>query len=279
MFQPLDLSEWEVDERVVTTGRRGKDWLIDPATRRYGLFKRPHYHVSETAAEKVAAELGHVFGIATAETDLALRDGDRGILSHKFLQKDETLVNGGDLIIGVRPDYDRTRGKEHSFQLIETVLQTRGLMPGMIDLLVLDATIGNSDRHQDNWSVIISSSGQWRLAPSYDHGSSLGRDISEAELDAGVSTERLTHYVSRGKSRVGWRETEGTQRLRHLDLLRKVASRYPREIADAVSKVRSARWVDVQGTVEGIPDEFASARRKTLMCDILRARIGQVGEC
>jgi hypothetical protein len=276
MFRLLDLSEWEIDERVLTTGRRGKDWLIDPETRQYGLFKRPHYHVSESAAEKVAAELGRVFGIPTARTDLAFRNEDHGILSYKFLEKNESLVNGGDLIIGVQPNYDRIRGREHSFQIIETLLGPRGLLPGMIDLLMLDATIGNSDRHQDNWSVVISPSGQWRLAPSYDHGSSLGRDISEDELRAGVTADRLEFYVQRGRSRVGWLEASGTRQLRHLDLLRRVASRYPRQTREAVSKIRSARWVDVQGTVESIPDEFASATRRALMCDILRLRIGHL---
>jgi hypothetical protein len=83
MYRVRDVSDWEVDELVVTPGRRGKDWLVEPETRQYSLFKRLHYHASEAAAEKVAAELGPILGISTAETDLAVRNG---VARHHELQ-------------------------------------------------------------------------------------------------------------------------------------------------------------------------------------------------
>ncbi len=277
MFRTLDVSEWEADELVVAPGRRGKDWLIDPETREYGLFKLPHYHVAEAAAEKVAAELGVVLGVPTARTDLVLRNGQRGIISYKFLQKEESLVDGGDLIIGMWPEYERTRGKEHSFQLVEQVLAPYGLVESMIQLIVLDGVIGNSDRHQDNWSVIVSSSGARHLAPSYDHGSSLGGHIADEEIELYLESERLAHYVARGKSRVGWREEGVTRHLRHPELIQRLAARYPGAINEAMAKVSSARWEDIQGAVDALPDEFVAGRRKALMCDILRRRIRLLG--
>jgi serine/threonine protein kinase HipA of HipAB toxin-antitoxin module len=40
--------------------------------------------------------------------------------------------------------------------------------------LVLDALIGHTDRHEENWGVIEGITGAKRLAPSFDHASSLG---------------------------------------------------------------------------------------------------------
>jgi hypothetical protein len=59
--------------------------------------------------------------------------------------------------------------------------------------LVLDAWAANQDRHDQNWAVLRATdkSTPMRLAPSYDHASSLGfnlRDQDRAEwLDKGIS--------------------------------------------------------------------------------------------
>src|SRR5262249_33943882 len=137
-----------------------------------------------------------------------------------------------------------------------------------------DAVIGNSDRHQDNWSVIVSPSGARRLAPSYDHGSSLGSHIAEEQIEAYVGSGSLAHYVSRGRSRIGWREGMVVRQLRHPELVRRLATKYPGAVQDAVKKVYAARRHDIESVVEDLPDVFATGRRKVLMCDILRRRIG-----
>lgn len=49
----------------------------------------------------------------------------------------------------------------------------------------LDALIGNTDRHQENWGVI--EAGRRRLSPTFDHASSLG-----FLLDDSARVERLT---------------------------------------------------------------------------------------
>ncbi len=40
--------------------------------------------------------------------------------------------------------------------------------------LLLDALVGNQDRHEENWAVLVTPSGALSLAPSFDHGASLG---------------------------------------------------------------------------------------------------------
>src|SRR5438552_2068373 len=99
-------------------GQRQKQWLIEPKTREYALFKLPRYHESELAAEKASAEIGRALGIPTARTELARRGNSLGIISYNFVAVGETLVHGGDLLIGISPGYDRTRARQQTFQLV-----------------------------------------------------------------------------------------------------------------------------------------------------------------
>ena len=43
--------------------------------------------------------------------------------------------------------------------------------------LTFDALVGNTDRHHENWAVLT---GSQSLAPTYDHGASLGFNASPA---------------------------------------------------------------------------------------------------
>src|SRR5690606_14933665 len=48
--------------------------------------------------------------------------------------------------------------------------------------LVLDAVIGNTDRHHENWGILRKKTGTGYvgyLAPSFDHASSLGRELHD----------------------------------------------------------------------------------------------------
>lgn len=272
MFDIKNVSDWELDVEVTALGRRPKDWLIEPGTRRYALLKLPHYHPAEAAAEKLASELGKLIGIPTAETELALHCGRYGIISYKFVGKGEALVDGGDLMIARYPDYDRRRSRAHSFQRIEEVLPPQ-LLSALIELLVFDAVIGNSDRHQDNWSVILLPDAMHRLAPSYDHGSSLGRDVSDEELDAVLDPGFLDRYIRNARSRVSWGEGHRVRPIPHIDLLKRIEARYPTETRNAFRKVFAVNVAQVRELANLLPQPYATPQRRLLMAELVERRI------
>lgn len=49
--------------------------------------------------------------------------------------------------------------------------------------LVLDGLIANTDRHEENWSVIRDAGGRIRLCASYDHATSLGFNLADAQRE------------------------------------------------------------------------------------------------
>ncbi|MBR8828886.1 MAG: hypothetical protein DSM107014_13460 [Gomphosphaeria aponina SAG 52.96 = DSM 107014] len=57
-----------------------------------------------------------------------------------------------------------------------------------IGYLLLDAWIGNSDRHHENWAFIRTQSATY-LAPTYDHASSLGRNESDEKCKQRLMTK------------------------------------------------------------------------------------------
>ena len=73
-----------------------------------------------------------------------------------------------------------------------------------VGYLVLDALIGNTDRHEENWAVVVSDSDPF-LAPTFDHASSLGFLLSDREKRERTSTKDRNYtpeaFADRAKTR------------------------------------------------------------------------------
>lgn len=66
----------------------------------------------------------------------------------------------------------------------------------------LDAWIANQDRHHENWAAVRDD--KLRLAPTFDHGASLARNIADEERKERLQTKDRNHtvefYASRARS-------------------------------------------------------------------------------
>src|SRR5690606_12050768 len=104
---------------------------------------------------------------------------------------------------------------DHTIEVIAQVLDGVGPPPGktagkamdwFAGYLILDALISNTDRHQENWAVIDDGGERW-LSPSFDHASSLGFQLTDAERDERLTTSdhqrTVAAYANRAKSK--WR--------------------------------------------------------------------------
>jgi hypothetical protein len=71
--------------------------------------------------------------------------------------------------------------------------------------LLLDAWIGNTDRHHENWALVVNlAEGHRYLAPTFDHASSLGAHHEDAtrarRLESKDPAFRVEGYVERARS-------------------------------------------------------------------------------
>lgn len=81
-----------------------------------------------------------------------------------------------------------------------------------VGYLILDALIGNQDRHHENWGLLVMGE-QLYIAPTFDHASSLGRNETDENRSARLSTTdagyTVDSYVRRAKSALHETPTSG----------------------------------------------------------------------
>ena len=143
-------------------------------------------HVSEYLGSHIFQSVG----IPVQETFLGTCDGDNVVVMKNFLNDGEQLIafNG----VG---ESSLERDKElyqYSYDDIISMLQdnTKSTnVPQTIerfwDMFIVDALIGNFDRHGGNWGF-IKENNQYRMAPVYDNGSSLFPRLNTDEMLAHI---------------------------------------------------------------------------------------------
>jgi HipA-like C-terminal domain len=225
-FRVWDVSSWSV-VRAETLGRDRKVWLRHPAVAanspsREGdwLFKPvvvPAHGVpqGEDWAEKVVSELGRLLGVPCADVDLAVRVGEAGLVSRNVVPDGWDRVLGAELMGTVVPNYQEGRNNPrgrpgHSPELIARALAACHPAPGYEHLgatgtfagyLVLDAWVANQDRHDQNWAVMARSGSQeLRLAPSYDHASSLAFSRFDSYRERVLRSGGMRAFAERGRA-------------------------------------------------------------------------------
>lgn len=124
--------------------------------------------------------------------------------------------------------------------------------------LILDALISNTDRHQENWAVIDDGGERW-LSPSFDHASSLGFQLTDAERDERLTTSdhqrTVAAYANRAKSKF---EGEIHPRDAALDAFRRVSPTFREHWREAVASLPG-----IETIVEDVPrDRMSSAARR-----------------
>lgn len=165
------------------------------------LFKNGRPNTGEHWAEKLAEVIGYTLGIPVAEVELATFKEQRGTISKSFLAKSESLIHGNELMSLVVEDYDSQKRFQQSDHRIDHVLQclvqkVPNDVQQFIGYLTLDALIGNTDRHHENWGLISTPGQPPRIAPSYDHASSFGRELKDEKIERHL--QNVEKYLGKG---------------------------------------------------------------------------------
>lgn len=218
-------ASYNVREVLVTTrlrdeamGTKEKFWCRDNEGVHW-LFKFAREGTGEHWSEKIAAEVGAALGVPCADVELARCAEHAGSISRSFVTRGQTsLVHGNELLQEIDASYPivQLRGvTKHTVDAVlrrlstidapaASVAQLRSAADVFVGYLLLDALIVNSDRHHENWGVLQLPKGIRVLAPSYDHASSLGRELRDEDRLARLTTRdarrSVDHYVARARS-------------------------------------------------------------------------------
>lgn len=186
------------------------------------LFKEGRPGTGENWSEKVCCEIARHLGLPHAEYELALWRDRQGVTTPSLVSEGGLLIHGNELLARVFAQYEATvrfRASQHTLRRVAAVLQNPTIAvpvgwnqpPGIesaasvfVGYLLLDALVGNQDRHHENWGLIFSPESGLALAPTFDHASSLGRNETDEERVERLTTSdkgrSIEHYVARARS-------------------------------------------------------------------------------
>lgn len=285
----LEATEWQVASEEAL-GSKEKDWLREPGSGTLWLWKVTRDGTGDDWSEKLAERCATVLGIPHAATELAVRAGRRGVLSRDFRRtRDGALVLGNELLWERYAGYPKHQVRRVSHHTVDRVLETLELYfpPAQdaieiaslsapeffVGYLMLDAWIGNQDRHHENWGAVEGDDELlgpiWRLAPSYDHASSLGQNETDARRELRLLTKdrNATLEVWASKAVTPFYAAAGdTRPLSPHDAFQRARVRYPDAGQLWLDRLRAVPQAVVDTAVGRVPEHLMSplARRFAL---------------
>ena len=190
------------------------------------LFKATRPGHGEHWAEVLAAALAEKLGLPHAHYELARWRGTVGVVTPRFTAETFDLVHGNELLAEQDANYPRegaryVRTRQHTIDAVRAVVGAQDVLlpPGCVlpdgiespvdvfaGYLLLDAWIGNTDRHHENWALVVNlARGTRHLAPTFDHASSMGSHETDTQrsrrLESADPGYRIEAYVQRSRAR------------------------------------------------------------------------------
>ncbi|UXH78499.1 HipA domain-containing protein [Roseateles amylovorans] len=282
-YDVIDIPE-EAREDTEQLGSKPKFWVTLNGQR--WLFKEVRPNTGEDWAEKAAAEVAVALGVTAARVELAQYGGRRGCISLNFVdtRRGEALVHGNEIMAGHVTGYDRAkifRQSDHTLANVVSAVRAmfdqepliHRVLTRLASYLVLDALIGNTDRHHENWGFLVRSSMEGgneviSVAPSYDHASSLGRELLDAKRSQILSHRQLGRYIERGRGGIflDAAQPHGENPLR---LVLQSSKDYPAYFRPALARVASLGAERLRMIVDQIPDTRASSCAKAFALEMM----------
>jgi hypothetical protein len=202
----------------------------------------------------------------------------------------ETLIHGNELIAQLTSEYPppedapRFGNSGHTLPLVLDTIERSGAKPPMpadlprgvetavdvfVGFLLLDALIGNTDRHHENWAVIERvdfTEGELRfhlhLAPTYDHASCLGRNEPDARRaerlrsrDRGNTVEA---YADRCDSAL-YMNAADRKPLRTIDAFRRASELRARAAEAWKERLRVVGPAEIKAVLAEVPQQRCSS--------------------
>jgi hypothetical protein len=292
-----DVTHWPTagDEAM---GSKPKVWLAADDGVRW-LFKERHRpHTGDDWAEKVAAEVADALGIPHATIELAHRSGKRGIVPRDLVWEmgGQELVLGNSLLVEADPAYptaNRFHVAEHTLDRVHAILtqpfiglpascSASPAVQSASDLftgyLMLDALLGNTDRHHENWAILqMSPQDSARVAvlcPSFDHASCLGHNLQDKERSERLTTRdvnrQIAAYVRSPKVRSAlYRSQADGKPLSPLGAFRAMAERCPGAAGFWMDRLSETPVEKLTDLVAGVPGEIMSDVCRRFVCEML----------
>ncbi|MBL4561241.1 MAG: hypothetical protein JKX79_09685 [Labilibaculum sp.] len=166
-----DITNWDINKYIGTGGTRSKEIVMHPDTEKQYFFKASKIdkydqikYPTEFWSEIVSSKIGQALGFDMLDYNIAYNSNNRqqvGCISESMVEYAENkLTEGITYLRGCDPQYNpenKEDQKKYTFQFIcDTLIEfnLEKYIIHIIEIIVFDSIIGNSDRHQENWGTI-----------------------------------------------------------------------------------------------------------------------------
>lgn len=279
-------------------GTKPKFWFQDK-DQGYCLYKEARPNTGEDWAEKVAAELCGLLHLPHAAYELAVWQNTRGVITPNFVSPNAILIPGNEALFQRDASYpvgQRFKVAKHTieavfgaFRELKVQLPRGDLLASIttaaqlfVGYLMLDAWIGNTDRHHENWALIQQAEHDDQtnvLAPTHDHASSLGCILLDEERRDRLTTKdtkrSVEKYVKKGRSALYESETDAKP-LPLIDAFVAASHECPEASKLWLKSLENVTLTEVSEVFARVPDERISGMAAEFALRILeinRARL------
>jgi hypothetical protein len=144
--------------------------------------------------EYIGSHIYEIIGIPVHKTLLGIRNKKIVVACEDFRDDKEILNEFDKIKVTFEPTFKDSNGNETNgigTDLKEILLtidnhpllkNIKGLKERFWDMFIVDALIGNADRNNSNWGILITSDGQKKIAPVYDNGNCLNDKWDDKKL-------------------------------------------------------------------------------------------------
>jgi hypothetical protein len=291
MTFPLYIIDSWTNENLEYLGTKAKAWFTNPnaltddeRARRY-LFKQARPNTGEDWSEKIACEIAARLGLPHAQYELASYLGKRGIISPNFLPPFSDLVVGNEVLTEIIPGYRgkaRYDRKEHTVTIaMDTITALRaeppigwtlpsGILNALdvfIGYLLLDAWVCNADRHDENWGFVVMESASVQgnpklyLAPTFDHASCLGRELTDDRRTIALTTKDKNQTIVRYMENCGsgfFASADEKKTMKSFDVFKVACAIRPVAAKHWLQRLKGISDSDIATLFEQIPNRLIS---------------------
>ena len=174
----MDYSRYQSSGRYYTGAERKKGILIqgEPYIVKYAK-NSPQGITYSHISEYIGSHLFQMVGLEAQQTFLGICDGGPVVVMKDFIGEDEIFVPFNDVGDStLEQSRERYQYTYHDImQMLEENMKltdVEGTIQHFWNMYLVDAWIGNFDRHGSNWGF-LKKDNRYRMAPIYDNGSSL----------------------------------------------------------------------------------------------------------
>lgn len=277
-------------------GTKFKFWFQDPD---FGLtlFKEGRPGTGENWAERIACELAELLDLPHARYEFAQYEGKDGVLSRSLVERGARIIHGNELLSAQITDYGqddlpRYRNTNHTLRRVVAYLRASSDLVGapygwtqtpalrtaidfFIGYLMLDAWIGNQDRHDENWGLLKTSEGNLFLAPSFDHGSSMARNLTDEDRTLRLNTKdqprHISTFVTTAKSGFFPHSIEKQKKaILTLDAFIQSANYSPSAAVAWQERLAAIDEKVIRNVVDKVPECWMTEPSRMFTCELLR---------